>query len=157
MSGRPRVLIVDDDPTIRRLVAGLLVERGYDAQTALDGEHALRSAAALQPDLIILDIHVPETAGALRFAEVYRERVPADRRAPIIAMSGASDLHEIGQQLGASAFIEKPFDVDELLRTIAKLLPEPIAAADPAPTTEPAPDGTETMPSVQLEPGTSPT
>ena len=156
MSGRQRVLVVDDDPAIRRLVAGLLVEQGYDAQTAIDGEHALRSAAALQPDLIILDIHVPETSLALRFADVYRHRVPAERRAPIIAMSGASDLQEIGQQLGASAFLEKPFDVDELLRIVAKFLPHPAAAADPAPTTEPAPDGTETTPSMQLDPGTSP-
>ena len=156
MSGRQRVLVVDDDPAIRQLVAGVLVEQDYDAQTALDGEHALRSAAALRPDLIILDIHVPETALAVRFAEVYRERVPPERRAPIIALSGASDLQEVGQQLGASAFIEKPFDVDVLVRTVAKFLPEPVAAADPTPAAEPAADSTEATPSVQLEPGTSP-
>jgi len=44
-------------------------------RTSLDGEHALQSAVALQPDLIILDIHVPETALALRFADVYRDPV----------------------------------------------------------------------------------
>ena len=150
------MLVIDDDPAIRRLVAGLLVEEGYDAQTALDGEHAQRSAAALHPDLIILDVHVPEKELALRFAEVYRDRVPAERRAPIIALSGASDLQEIGQQLGASAFIEKPFDVDVLVRTVAKFLPEPVAAADPTPAAEPAADSTEATPSVQVEPGTSP-
>ncbi len=134
------MLVIDDDPAIRRLVAGLLVEEGYDAQTALDGEHARRSAAALHPDLIILDVHVPEKALALRFAEDYRDRVPAERRAPIIALSGASDLEEVGQQLGASAFLNKPFDVEELLRLVTKLLPEPLAA-EPVAADEPATDG----------------
>ena len=144
MAGRKRVLVVDDDPAIRTLVAGLLVEAGYDAQTALDGDHARRSSIALHPDLIILDVHVPEKAMALRFAEGYRDRVPAETRAPIIALSGAGDLEEVGRQLGASALLRKPFDVDELLRLVAKFLPEPIAAVDPAAATEPAPDVAET-------------
>ena len=80
MPGRKRVLVVDDDPAIRTLVAGLLVDAGYDAQTALDGDHARRSSIALHPDLIILDVHVPEKAMALRFVEAYRDRVPAESR-----------------------------------------------------------------------------
>lgn len=148
------MLVIDDDPAIRRLVAGLLVEEGYDAQTALDGEHAQRSAAALHPDLIILDVHVPEKELALRFAEVYRDRVPAERRAPIIALSGASDLEEVGQQLGASAFLRKPFDVDELLRLVTKLLPEP-APAEPVAADEPAPDGLQATSMPMVGPGAS--
>jgi len=154
LSGRKRVLVIDDDPAIRRLVAGLLVEEGYDAQTALDGEHAQRSAAALHPDLIILDVHVPEKELALRFAEVYRDRVPAERRAPIITLSGASDLEEVGQQLGASAFLRKPFDVDELLRLVTKLLPEP-APAEPVAADEPAPDGLQATSMPMVGPGSS--
>lgn len=148
------MLVIDDDPAIRRLVAGLLVEEGYDAQTALDGEHARRSAAALHPDLIILDVHVPEKELALRFAEDYRDRVPAERRAPIIALSGASDLEEVGQQLGASAFLRKPFDVDELLRLVTKLLPEP-APAEPVAADEPAPDGLQATSMPMVGPGAS--
>jgi CheY-like chemotaxis protein len=132
MAGR-RVLVVDDDPAIRRLVAGLLVEAGYDAQTAVDGDHALRSVVALQPDLIVLDVHVPEREMALKFAQAYRERVGPGARAPIIALSGSSDLLEVGQQLGADGFLQKPFDIDELLRLVTKFLPEPVAdAAEPA-------------------------
>ena len=146
------MLVIDDDPATRRLIAGLLVEEGYDAQTALDGEHAQRSAAALHPDLIILDVHVPEKELALRFAEGYRDRVPADRRAPIIALSGASDLEAVGQQLGASAFLGKPFDVEELLRLVARLLPES-TITEPAATAEPAPDAPQAtlIPLVQPE------
>lgn len=155
MAGRC-VLIVDDDPTIRQLIAGLLVDAGYDAQTAIDGDHGLRSAIALHPDLVLLDIQVPETAMALRFAQVYRERVTADRRAPIIVMSASSDLVEIGKQLGAGGFLKKPFDIDELLQLIAKYLPDP--GAQPAP--EPV-GKTDAEPAVSVaaipvvEPGTS--
>ena len=138
------MLVVDDDPTIRRLVAGLLADEGYDAQPTLDGEHALRSATALHPDLIILDVHVPDKALAVRFAEIYRDRVPPGSRAPIIVLSGASDLQEIAQRLGASAFLEKPFDVNELLHIVARFLPEPAA------------DGAEATPSVWIEPGAWP-
>lgn len=138
------MLIVDDKPTIRRLVAGLLADEGYDAQPTLDGEHALRSATALPPDLIVLDVHVPDKALAVRFAEVYRDRVPPESRAPIIVLSGANDLPEIAQRLGASAFLEKPFDVNDLLRIVARFLPKPPA------------DGAEATPSVWVEPGAAP-
>lgn len=150
-----RVLVVDDDPATRRLVASILDEAGYDTQTAVDGEHAVRSVIALRPDLVILDIHVPEKDMAIRFAQLYRDRVGADDRAPIIALSGASDLEEVGQQLGATAFLKKPFEMDELLRLVAKHLPQPVEDPDPAL----APDGpaeTEgsTAPSV-ADPGTA--
>ena len=155
MTGR-RVLVVDDDPEIRRLVASLLTEAGYDAHTAIDGDHARRSSLALRPDLIILDIHVPDKAMALRFAQAYRDRVPAERRAPIIALSGASDLEETGQQLGASAFLAKPFGIEELLRVVTKFLPEPVAAVESTPVPEPAPDNAEAAVEPLVEPGTSP-
>jgi CheY-like chemotaxis protein len=155
VSGR-RVLVVDDDPGIRRFVSSLLVEAGYDAQTAVDGDHALRSVIALRPDLIILDIHVPEKEIALRFAQTYRERVVGERRAPIIALSGAADLEEAGQQLGASGFLRKPFDVDELLRLVAKHVPRPVAHGEPAAASDPAEDDTAATPAPLVEPGTSP-
>lgn len=146
------MLVVDDDAAIRKLVVGLLVEAGYDAQTALDGDHARRSSIALHPDLIILDVQVPEKAMALRFAEAYRDRVPAEIRAPIIALSRDGDLEEVGRQLGASAFLSKPLDVDELIRLVAKFLPETVAAVDPVATTEPAPDAAEATPNPLSEP-----
>ena len=89
---------------------------------------------------------------ALRFAEAYRDRVPAERRAPIIALSGAADLEEVGQQLGASGFLRKPFDLDELIGLVAKFLPETVAAVDPVAATEPAPDAAEAMPNPLSEP-----
>ena len=133
MSARKRVLVVDDDPDVRRLVAGVVVDAGYDAQTALDGEHAIRSVVALHPDLILLDLQVPERSLAFQFAEVYRERFAAGARAPIIAISGAPDVEAVSQQLGASGFLRKPFDVEELTRCVRAYLGEPTAAAESEP------------------------
>jgi len=99
-----------------------MVDAGFDAQTAVDGDHAIRSAAALHPDLIILDIYVPEAELAVRFAWEYRRRVRAENRAPIIAMSARPDLESLARQIGASSYLRKPFDNDELVRLARKLL-----------------------------------
>ena len=97
MVGRKRVLVVEDDPDVRQLVAGLMVDAGFDAQTAVDGDHAIRSAAALKPDLIILDVYVPKAELAIRFAQEYRRRVRAENRAPIIAMSSKTEATSNGR------------------------------------------------------------
>jgi len=154
MGDKKRVLVVDDDPDVRRLVSIILGDAGYDPQTAVDGEHALRSALALKPDLIILDLHVPETSLAVRFADTYRERVAAERRAPIVALSGSDDLEAVGQRLGASAFVKKPFAVDELLQVAAKFLADPVHAVE----TDAAPAEIDAPPPGALpeaEPGTA--
>ncbi|MEA2662187.1 MAG: hypothetical protein QOH08_1759 [Chloroflexota bacterium] len=132
MGGSRRVLVVDDDPEIRRLVSEILASAGYDVQTAVDGDHALRSAIALRPDLIILDVHVPDAAMAIRFSDRYRERVPSDQRAPIVALSGAPDLETAGQRLGAAGFLAKPFELEDLLRLAAKHLAPPVVADEVA-------------------------
>ena len=87
-----RVLLVDDDPETRGWMTEYLAELGYEAHVALDGDHALRSAVALRPELILLDVYLPTPSQALRFAARYRDRVPADRRVPIIAMSSSDQL-----------------------------------------------------------------
>src|SRR5258708_4076888 len=81
-----RILVIDDDDAIRRWLTEYLVDLGYETQVAVDGDHAIRSAVALRPDLILLDVRVPRPASAPRFAERDRERGPADRRAPSNAM-----------------------------------------------------------------------
>ena len=147
MVGRKRVLVVEDDTDVRQLVAGLMVDAGFDAQTAVDGDHAIRSAAALQPDLIILDIYVPEAELAIRFAQEYRRRVRAENRAPIIAMSARPDLESFAQQIGASSHLRKPFDNEELVSLARKLLTPAVADRESASSPEAASEAP------QVEPG----
>ena len=140
-----RILLVDDDRDTRSWLAEYLIELGYEPHSALDADHALRSAVALRPDLILLDVYLPSPAFALQFASRYRDRVSPEARAPIIAMSASDQLATLGQQIGANDTLSKPFELGALVKLLAKYLDEPavapIAERDqvPASTTELAP------------------
>lgn len=140
MGDKKRILIVDDDEAIRRWLGGYLGDLGYEAHGAVDGEHAIRSAIALRPDLILLDIYVPDPSFAIRFAEAYRERVPSDQRAPIVVISGTDRLDELAQRIGADAILAKPFELSEVTKLLVKFLePAEVATAEsesPAPAAE---------------------
>jgi CheY-like chemotaxis protein len=141
-----RILLVDDDRDTRSWLAEYLIELGYEPHSALDSDHALRSAIALRPDLILLDVYLPSPAFALQFATRYRDRVPADQRAPIIAMSASDQLPTLAQQIGANDTLSKPFELSALVKLLGKYLDEP-AEAPIAETAEPAsPATTELTP-----------
>lgn len=114
-----RVLVVEDDPEIRRSLCEYLADDGFDVIAAHDGEHALRLAAAGSPDVILLDIGLPRLDGT-EFAERWRARSKA-AQVPIVAMSGMIEGSDLASQLGATEFRAKPLDLRELadlLRTI---------------------------------------
>jgi CheY-like chemotaxis protein len=141
-----RVLVVDDDPETRSWMTEYLTELGYESHVALDSDHALRSAIALRPELILLDVYLPSPAFALRFAARYRDRVPADRRVPIIAMSASDQLPALAQQIGATDTLAKPFELSALAKLLGKYLDEPAAVPVVEPP-EPAPvEGTDLAP-----------
>ncbi|GIH03646.1 DNA-binding response regulator [Rhizocola hellebori] len=107
-----KVLIVDDEPQILRALRINLRARDYDVQTAADGGSALESAAAYLPDLIVLDLGLPDMDGV----EVIR-RVRGWTDAPIIVLSGRAGSEDKVKALdaGADDYVTKPFGVDELL------------------------------------------
>jgi len=147
-----RVLVVDDDPDTRSWMSGYLAELGYEPHVALDGDHALRSAIALAPELIMLDVYLPSPAFALQFAARYRDRVPADRRAPIIAMSANDQLPALAQQIGATDTLAKPFELSALAKLLGKYLDEP-APTPVVETPDPAPvQGTDLAPQPETGP-----
>ena len=147
-----RILLVDDDPDTRRWLIQYLVELGYDTHVALDGDHALRSAIALEPDLILLDVFLPQPRFAVDFAAHYRDRLAPDKRAPIIAMSSSSDLAALAQQIGANETVRKPFELGTLARLLAKFLDDPVET-QPAATAEPPPtEVTELTPQPETGP-----
>jgi CheY-like chemotaxis protein len=147
-----RVLVVDDDPETRTWMSGYLADLGYEPHVALDGDHALRSAIALRPEFILLDVYLPTPAFALQFAARYRDRVPADRRAPIIAMSASDQLPALAQQIGASDTLAKPFELSALAKLLSKYLDEP-APPPLVEATEPAPvEGTDLPPQPETGP-----
>ncbi len=127
------ILVVDDDPGFRSFAKDLLERAGYEILEAADGDEALRAAEAVTPSLVLLDVHLPGTAGYVVCQEL-RERF--GDRLPIIFVSGtrkASFDRVGGLLLGADDYIVKPFDPDELIarvkRFTARSLSEEEAAA----------------------------
>jgi len=110
-----RVLVVEDDADTRRMLVSAIADEGYEPIPALDGQHALRTALAVEPSAIVLDLMLPEVSGE-EFARAYHEQSQAD--APIVVVSAKHDAQRIGKNIGAAAVLSKPLDIAEL---VAKL------------------------------------
>ena len=82
--------MIEDDPDGRRLIVEALTERGIDVIAAVDWLHALRTALAVSPSVVVLDLALPEMDGAT-FAQQWRERYPEARGVPVVVVSGKSD------------------------------------------------------------------
>ena len=110
-----RVLVVDDEPQILRALRITLAARSYEVTLAPDGEQALRAAAETGPDLVVLDLGLPDLDGV----EVIR-RLRAWTRVPIIVLSGRAGSSDKVAALdaGADDYVTKPFGMDELLARI---------------------------------------
>jgi len=119
-----RVLVIDDDPTILSLVAGILEADGHTIAQAKDGRAGLALFAKAAADLIITDIVMPEGEGIETITAIRR----LSRVVPILAMSGSAtvggsaDYLRAAAALGASATLRKPFAPDQLSETVARLL-----------------------------------
>jgi two-component system KDP operon response regulator KdpE len=115
MTTKGHILLVDDETSIQRAVAPLLRSRGYEVETAGTGGEALRMVAARTPDLIVLDLGLPDLEGT----EVCR-RVRETLKVPIIILSarGAEADKVQALDLGADDYVTKPFGPEELLARI---------------------------------------
>ena len=110
-----RVLVVDDDASIRQFISMALADAGYEVATASHGGEALESAGASPPDLILLDMRMPVMDGA-SFARAYRAR-PAPH-APMVVLTAARDAAVSAAAIVADGFLPKPFDLRDLLRMV---------------------------------------
>ncbi len=119
MSGSANILIVDDDPRICHLLSKYLSREGYPVKTASDGADMHRHMAVEMPDLLILDLTLPDGDG-LSLAREMR----AQSDIPIIMLTGKSDPIDkvVGLELGADDYVTKPFDNRELLARIRSVL-----------------------------------
>lgn len=129
---RKKILVVDDDAELVELVSFNLKQAGYAVGTASDGVEALKKARTLEPDLIVLDIMMPELDGFAVCEILRRDRVTAS--IPIMMLTALSS--ELGRMAGlgsgATDFLTKPFSprllitrIGELLQKAAKLAPSP--------------------------------
>jgi len=123
----PVVLVVDDSPTVRKIVQLTLQRERIEVVTASDGLSALAAVADAQPDLILLDIMLPRMDG-YNICHVVR-RSMAYHDLPIIMLSGKDGLFDKmrGKLAGSTEYITKPFDSSELVQTVKRYLDTPEA------------------------------
>ncbi len=119
---KPKILVVDDEPDAVELVSFNLKAAGFDVVTAADGAEALKRAKEYQPDLLVLDVMLPEVDG-LEVCKIIR-RDPSVAHIPIIMLTAkAAEIDRVlGLELGADDYVTKPFSPRELVLRIRKIL-----------------------------------
>jgi CheY-like chemotaxis protein len=114
-----RVLVVDDEADIRATVSAMLEIEGYDVDEAANGADALHAIEARPPDLILLDMRMPVLDG-WAFASELRRR---GHRTPIVVMTAARDAARWAADIAATAFVAKPFGLDDLITAVERARP----------------------------------
>jgi two-component system OmpR family response regulator len=122
------ILVVDDDPRLRELVRYTLVRAGFSVREATNGAEALRAVEQREPDLLVLDVLMPEVDGVSVCRELRRER-----NVPIIFLSTRGEVVDrvIGLDLGGDDYLAKPFAPSELVSRVHAVLRRTQRAAHP--------------------------
>lgn len=119
---RARVLVVDDEPDLVRILQFGLKAAGYEVESASDGQEGLKKAREMKPDIILLDLMLPKLDGykvcrLLKFDERYKH-------IPIMILSARTQEGDqtLAHEMGANRFMTKPYDFQEILGHIQALL-----------------------------------
>ncbi|GIW43992.1 MAG: hypothetical protein KatS3mg077_1274 [Candidatus Binatia bacterium] len=118
-----KVLVVDDDAKIRASLRGILAEEGLEVLEAENGRYALQQLRDSNPDLVIVDVWMPDMDG-LEFLRAVRDAPDIERHPPVVMISGHGNIETAvrATKLGAVDFIEKPFSLDGFLATVHRAL-----------------------------------
>jgi CheY-like chemotaxis protein len=120
----PKVLLVDDDPLIHRLYRPHLERAGYQVVSASSGLQAIELASREVPQVIVMDIMMPEIDGLSAIREIRQDE--ATKNIPVIVITANPQYHlsqQESQRAGASCFLTKPFSPASLLSAIQRLVP----------------------------------
>src|SRR3954470_1810109 len=117
----PTVLIIDDEPNIRRMVGALLGAEGYDVRDAADGASGVTRAQENEPDVVLLDLMMPGNLDGMSTLEQLRQHVPD---CPVVMMSGRAGLSDAvrATKLGAFTFLEKPLTPEGVLLALTSAM-----------------------------------
>ncbi|MGH2701075.1 MAG: response regulator [Actinomycetota bacterium] len=119
-----RVLIVEDEEAVRELEKFILENAGYEVMEARDGLEGLTKVEFRKPDLILLDLMMPDVSGGRMFDEMRHH--PATKDIPIVVVTGKPDAHEMfDDAIGEDNVIMKPFEADALVERIRTHIGDP--------------------------------
>ena len=114
------ILVVDDDSAILDLIAQVLIEEDYEILTASNGRTAIDLAHEQMPRLILLDLMMPEMNGWQVIDELRTS--PRTCAIPVLLLSARREMARTADELGVTAYLEKPFDIEELLDRVRHIL-----------------------------------
>lgn len=119
---KPRVLVVDDDEGVRESLEVMLNDLGCEVLLAQDGHAGMARAERDAPDLVILDLMIPQRSGIAVLDNIKSRRV---HQLPVIMMSGSTESRhrEMAESRGADGWLHKPFDIPHFMQTVQGLLP----------------------------------
>jgi CheY-like chemotaxis protein len=122
MAGAGRVLVVDDDDVIRQLITVNLELEGFDVVTAVDGQDALDKVKQAQPQVVTLDVMMPRLDGWEAAARLRGD--PETAHIKVILLSARAQEADLqrGERIGVDAYLTKPFDPDELIDLVRRLM-----------------------------------
>ncbi|MBI4656959.1 MAG: response regulator transcription factor [Elusimicrobia bacterium] len=117
---KKKILIIDDEPDYLNIAAKMLLQEGYEVMTAASGAEGLKKIKHFLPDLILLDIGLPDASGIEITGKLKAEKKTAS--IPILLFTVRSELNYVkrGINAGARDYIIKPFDIDEFVKRINK-------------------------------------
>jgi CheY-like chemotaxis protein len=121
---KKQILVIDDEPAWLRIVSYFLNNQGYEVTAAESGFEALKRLKQFTPDLILSDIRMPDMNGFDLLQNV--KKLPATASTPIVFFSAIDDIdaRKTAKQLGATDYIVKPFDEQEVSNVLAKYFPK---------------------------------
>ena len=121
----PQILVADDDDLNREVMEAFLMSENYRVHLAHDGKHTLHLTESLHPDLILLDVNMPDMTG-YEVCRVLRQN-PATANIPVVIVTGYDTAQDRAQGLaaGANVFLPRPFTAARLLEVVADLLKKP--------------------------------
>jgi CheY-like chemotaxis protein len=111
-----KILVIDDDPVVVKYLVSLLEDNGYETCTAMDGLEAMKVLKAEQPDLITLDLEMPEEWGTRFYRKFKKDEAVKDT--PVLIISGMPSRHLSVRD--AVGFLAKPFDPEKVLELVKK-------------------------------------
>lgn len=123
---RPRIPIIEDDLAVGAMIEDYLGANGYVTARAYDGREAVDLAGTMMPDLIVMDLMMPRLTGG-EAARTLRH-TPATMDIPILGISAVADVTSIADLLPIDDVLPKPFDLDDLIDAITRLLPRHLGA-----------------------------
>lgn len=118
--GKKKILIIDDEADLVVSVQLALQAQGYEISTAYDGQEGLDRLKEERPDLIILDVSMPNMDGYTFLQE--RKAIPSAKNIPVIMYTGRDQMKELFEAEGVMDYIAKPFETEDLIKKVIKHL-----------------------------------